>query len=99
MERCDDILAGLVPCTEERGHQDVHRNAKARIWWHRILAGGYKEERCAEDGTKETRDFLPGDVNVLQPEDKHRIDLIGEDCWTLFLAGDYQQAWNFSPQC
>ena len=64
-----------------------------------ILSGGYREERCTETGAREVRDYRPGDVNVLRPDDRHRIDLLGPDCWTLFLVGDYAQPWGFSPRC
>ena len=63
-----------------------------------ILAGGYREERCTDVGTQ-VREYQPGDLNVLRATDRHRIDLIGADCWTLFLVGDYQQPWGFSPRC
>jgi len=64
-----------------------------------ILAGGYREHRCSADGTTITHEYRPGDVNVLEANDKHRIDLLGADCWTLFLAGEFAQPWSFSPSC
>jgi hypothetical protein len=63
-----------------------------------ILAGGYREERCV-DGGHLVQEYRPGDVNVLRPEDKHRIDLLGRDCWTLFLAGNFERSWTFAPSC
>jgi hypothetical protein len=64
-----------------------------------ILVGGYTEHRCTQAGRHSVRTYTPGDVNVLQPGDRHRIDLLGADCWTLFLAGPYAQAWGFFPTC
>jgi hypothetical protein len=65
-----------------------------------ILVGGYREERCRGAGDeRDVRCYVPGDVNVLRPDDRHRIDLIGDDCWTLFLAGDLDKAWSFYSTC
>ena len=63
-----------------------------------ILVGGYRETRCL-DGERSEHEYRPGDVNVLEPAVRHRIDLLGDDCWTLFLAGAYQQPWDFAPVC
>jgi hypothetical protein len=64
-----------------------------------ILAGGYREERCGSDGARIVHEYRPGDVNVLEADDQHRIDLLAADCWSVFLAGQYQQAWAFAPAC
>jgi len=64
-----------------------------------ILVGGYTEHRCTPDGRHSTHTYTAGTVNVLQPRDRHRIELLGADCWTLFLAGPYAQAWGFFPSC
>jgi len=63
-----------------------------------ILVGGYREERCV-GGEIVAQEFYPGDVNVLGPKDKHRIDLLDRDCWSLFLAGSFEQAWRFYESC
>lgn len=63
-----------------------------------ILVGGYREERCV-DGRRVLRDYRPGDVNVLAADDQHRIDLLESECWTLFLAGNFEKAWGFAPRC
>jgi len=63
-----------------------------------ILAGGYREARCVE-GRVVSRECRPGDVNVLEADDVHRIDLLTRDCWSLFLAADYRQPWRFVPRC
>jgi hypothetical protein len=63
-----------------------------------ILAGGYREERCTPTGVV-VREYRPGAVNVLTAADQHRVDLLGEDCWTLFLAGSFERPWGFAPGC
>lgn len=64
-----------------------------------ILVGRYREERCLDDGAKVVRDFGPGDVNVIHANDRHRIELLTGDVWSLFLTGAVVQSWNFSPLC
>jgi hypothetical protein len=64
-----------------------------------ILVGGYREHRCQAGGGVIVRDYRPGDVNVLAADDRHRIDLLASDCWSVFLAGDFAQPWAFHPVC
>lgn len=67
-----------------------------------ILAGAYREERCLTAGARTWRiehEYRPGSINLIAPDDKHRIELLTHDCWTLFLVGPYAQAWGFSPRC
>jgi hypothetical protein len=64
-----------------------------------ILVGGYRETRCLPSGARIERDYLPGEVNVILADDRHRIELLEGDCWTLFLAGPYLQPWGFHPLC
>jgi hypothetical protein len=64
-----------------------------------ILVGGYREFRCGAGGVTTCRTLQPGDLNVIRPDDRHRIELLGGDCWTVFLAGDYAQPWRFFPRC
>ena len=63
-----------------------------------ILTGGYREERCV-DGRARVREYRPGDVNVIEADDQHRVDLLASDCWTVFLAGHFEKAWRFAPRC
>jgi len=63
-----------------------------------ILVGGYREYRCTPQG-HEWREYHAGDVNILAPDDRHRIELLGADCWTLFLVGAYAHPWRFAPLC
>jgi hypothetical protein len=64
-----------------------------------ILVGGYREMRCGPNGTLIVREFRPGHVNVITCDDRHRIDLLESDCWTVFCAGTVRQPWRFSPDC
>jgi len=64
-----------------------------------ILSGGYREHRCTQAGQLVTRLYRPGEVNVFVSDDKHWVELLEADCWTLFLAGEFQKAWGFSPGC
>lgn len=64
-----------------------------------VLVGGYREQRCDVDGRSTVNEYRPGDLNVLRAKDKHRIDLLGDDCWTVFLAGTFEQMWGFAPSC
>lgn len=66
-----------------------------------ILAGGYREERRVAWGESgeaiERRTYLPGDVNTLDPDTFHRVDLLDPiaGCWTLFTTGARSQSWGF----
>jgi hypothetical protein len=64
-----------------------------------ILVGGYREQRCSATGQLTVKDYRPGDLNVLRAEDKHRIDLLEQDCWSLFLAGNFVNMWGFDKLC
>lgn len=56
-----------------------------------ILAGGYRETRCSAEGVANRIDYWPGDINVLRADDRHRIELLAPDCWTLFMAGCFEK--------
>ena len=56
--------------------------------------------RCiGEAGAEAVRVYRPGDVNVLATTDRHRIELLEADCWTLFLAGPFAREWQFDREC
>ena len=59
-----------------------------------ILAGGYREERRAGHVVM-ARECRRGDVNPIEPDTFHRVDLLEEDCWTLFVVGPVVQSWGF----
>jgi len=105
------FLAGWSPTNRRSGpavflHHFVASDANDAVHSHPwgwsaslILAGGYHEERCDRLGHMTTHDYKPGDLNVLDADVKHRIDLIERDCWTLFLAGSFEKSWAFAPRC
>lgn len=64
-----------------------------------ILVGGYREYHCTGSGRTEVRTYRPGDVNILEASDRHRIELLDRECWTLFLAGSFDRPWAFAPDC
>lgn len=59
-----------------------------------VLAGGYVEERRVGDRVV-TRRCGPGTINVIRAEDFHRVDLIGEESWSLFITGPKVADWFF----
>lgn len=67
-----------------------------------ILTGGYMEVRRTRkwpsgENSVSYRKYPPGDINVLEPETYHRIDLLTpkEGCWTLFETQGKEQSWGF----
>lgn len=63
-----------------------------------ILVGGYMEERRVRHGLKwivERRAVLPFTFNFLSGNDYHRVDLLQEDAWTIFVAGPKIETWYF----
>lgn len=61
-----------------------------------MLWGGYVEERLDVAANEVTRRrYDPGSVNTIGPDDYHRVDLVDEEAWTLFLAGRPNQSWGF----
>lgn len=64
-----------------------------------IIAGGYREQRCGPDKQTHERVYRPGDVNILESDDRHRVELLTHDCWSVFLAGNFEKMWEFSPRC
>ena len=66
-----------------------------------ILAGGYVEERRVPSDlwtpkwSVERRTVRPWTLNRIAADDFHRVDLLEEDAWTLFLVGPKHQSWGF----
>jgi len=63
-----------------------------------ILAGGYLETRRVWTGgtfTVGRREFLPGMINAIFADTYHRVDLLEDDVWSLFLVGPVVQSWSF----
>jgi hypothetical protein len=63
-----------------------------------ILAGGYVEERRQPDDTVMPHTFTPGSINYLNDYHFHRVDLLEQDGWSLFITGprrSYKSSWGF----
>lgn len=60
-----------------------------------ILAGGYVEERRVADEVVAYTYKTPGSLNLIRANDFHRVDLLEDDCWTLFITGPKAQSWGF----
>jgi hypothetical protein len=59
-----------------------------------VLVGGYREERRVGDSVI-SRVVKPWSINFLRGEDYHRVDLLEEDAWSLFLVGPKVSTWFF----
>lgn len=60
-----------------------------------VLAGGYSEERRGFGGRVDRRTVSPFSLNWIGRADFHRVDLLEEDAWTLFLVGPKVSSWSF----
>jgi hypothetical protein len=60
-----------------------------------ILSGGYVEHRLENGGVVGLRTLRPGMVNRIGADDFHRVTLLAEGCWSLFVAGKRTQTWGF----
>jgi hypothetical protein len=60
-----------------------------------ILYGGYVEERLRQNGSTVFQKFLPGNENRLEADTFHRVELLAECCWTLFVVSPKFQSWGF----
>lgn len=62
-----------------------------------VLAGGYREQR--RDFTQPygiaERDVLPGQFNYIRGSDYHRVELLDDECWTIFMTGPKNDGWGF----
>lgn len=59
-----------------------------------ILVGGYREER--RRGLKVvSRDVKAGQFNYIRHSDRHRVDLLAPDGWSLIVVGPKVSSWGF----
>lgn len=95
----------LRPTTEESAQVYLHRffrsdhdgELHSHPWkWSIaiVLAGGYIEERRVGDDVVSIRRG-PGSINLIRSNDFHRVDLIGAESWSLFIAGPKSGSWFF----
>lgn len=62
-----------------------------------ILTGGYVEEKLV--GNKVTRRKLkPFSLNFIRPSEFHRVELLENDAWTLFLRGPRLKEWFYKDR-
>ena len=62
-----------------------------------VLAGGYIEEKLV--GNKVTRRTIkPFTFNFIRPNEFHRVDLLEQDAWTLFLRGPRLKEWFYKDR-
>lgn len=59
-----------------------------------ILNGSYKEEYRDKDKVK-TKIFSAGKINIVKANKFHRVDLLTDKVWTLFISGPKTQDWGF----
>lgn len=59
-----------------------------------VLVGGYWEEKRIGDRVVRRR-VRPFTFNFIRGSDYHRVDLIEEDAWSLFLVGPRVSTWFF----
>jgi hypothetical protein len=62
-----------------------------------ILVGGYIEERRQPDDTITKKKFLPWSFNLVKHETFHRVELLQQDGWSLFITGSRtdERSWGF----
>lgn len=62
-----------------------------------ILSGRYLEQTVGDDFTATQTSALktPGRISTFGPNHKHRVDLLGTECWTLFMHGRWIRPWGF----
>jgi hypothetical protein len=68
-----------------------------------VIAGGYTEERRVPRDKRDplspwtviTRTVKPFSFNFIRQSDYHRVDLLEEDAWSLFLVGPKTHTWYF----
>ncbi len=67
-----------------------------------ILTGGYVERRLEIDQAAEyasTRVVPPLSINKILPDTFHSVDvLLGDEVWTLFVAGPKTGTWGFQTE-
>lgn len=61
-----------------------------------ILCGSYREERLMKNKRDIIRkDYSAGMINKIDSNDFHKVNLLEEPVWTLFIARKISQTWGF----
>lgn len=62
-----------------------------------IFSGGYWEERLQKDGSIKKHWIKPLSFNFITNKDFHRVDLAGDDVWTIFFTTGRSKklSWGF----
>jgi hypothetical protein len=78
-----------------RSDDDIALHSHPWVWARSlILAGGYVEERRI--GSRVVRILVkPWSWRRINQDDFHRVDLLENDCWSLFIAGPKASSWSF----
>ena len=76
---------------------DEDQELHSHPWSHSvsfIVSGRYKEEYRDGDIVK-SRELGPGNINYVPKDKFHRIDLLTEEVWTIFISGPKVSSWGF----
>ncbi len=60
-----------------------------------ILSGKYREEYRDKNNNVKERRLHPGCFNYITKNKFHRIDLLNNEVWTLFISGSKMGSWGF----
>lgn len=76
---------------------DEDRALHDHPWWNLsvILKGSYIEHTIAAGGINRRRLRSAGAVKFRLGKAAHRLELVGTECWTLFITGPRFRAWGF----
>lgn len=66
-------------------------------WWNLsiILKGAYIEHTIAAGGINRRAVRSAGAIKFRLGKAAHRLELVGVECWTLFITGPRFRAWGF----
>ena len=84
-------------CFEDSDEDEELHNHPWKISMSIILFGCYIEERL-KNGKIVERIMFPGRINIVRDKDFHRVDLLDQKVWTLFISGPKTQDWGFKDR-
>jgi hypothetical protein len=62
-----------------------------------VLVGGYSEEKLVGDQVI-PRTIKPFSFNFIRPSEFHRVDLLEQDAWTIFIRGPRLKEWFYKDR-